>query len=78
MSANEKSAMLGFVWGRSRLPERLDLQTRFRIDEGSGGDQHFPKSHTCSFQLHLPQYSTEEVMRDKLMTVASMQGAQSR
>ena len=29
-------------------------------------DSHLPVSHTCFFQLDLPNYSSEEVMKKKL------------
>jgi len=76
MSNDELCAILGFVWGRSRLPSDPG-GARFSIDNKHGGDEHFPNSHTCSFQLHLPEYSTLEVMREKLTAVAAMQGAHS-
>jgi hypothetical protein len=32
-----------------------------------GGDRALPSSHTCFFQLDLPEYSSYEILRDRLL-----------
>ncbi len=70
LSHADRSDFVRFVWGRSRLPlpGRPWPQT-FRIDRSPGGDEELPKAHTCFFSLDLPEYSSEEVCRRRLVTV---------
>jgi E3 ubiquitin-protein ligase HERC2 len=68
----ERSALLRFTWGRSRLPlTAADFSQRFKIQamDKSPADIHLPESHTCFFVLELPRYSTLELMREKLRYV---------
>lgn len=68
-SAEERQLFLRFVWGRSRLPLRSeDFDQKFIImTSPDNNDVTLPISHTCFFQLELPKYSSEEVMRKKLL-----------
>jgi hypothetical protein len=66
-SGAERKQFLGFVWGRGRLP--ANPTQPFTIDSSYGSDDsQLPRSHTCMFQLHLPKYSTKEVLRSRLLT----------
>jgi E3 ubiquitin-protein ligase HERC2 len=68
----ERSAMVRFTWGRSRLPLTAgDFSQRFKIQNmsKSPADSHLPESHTCFFALDLPRYSTIDIMREKLRYV---------
>lgn len=66
-SEEERSAFLKFVWSRDRLPLRAeDFRSNFKITKTGGGDRAFPKSHTCFFQLDLPQYTSLEAMVEKV------------
>ena len=68
-SHEERSAFLRFTWGRSRLPlNAAGFPQRMKIlnFNKNPADQYFPVAHTCFFQCELPQYSTIEIMRDKL------------
>ena len=58
-----------FVWGRSRLPLKgRSWPQTFKIQRASGvSDTHLPVTHTCFFSIELPEYSSEEVMREKLL-----------
>lgn len=57
MSELEKAQYLKFVWGRTRLP--IDVtgchahEVRLMEDMDKNG---FPQSHTCFFQLDIPDY----------------------
>ena len=65
----ERSALVRFVWGRSRLPLTAAAFTqRFKLQafSRSPADSYFPVSHTCFFSLELPAYSSLEIMKDKL------------
>eukprot|EP00931_Biecheleriopsis_adriatica_P036441 TRINITY_DN20995_c0_g1_i4.p1 TRINITY_DN20995_c0_g1~~TRINITY_DN20995_c0_g1_i4.p1 ORF type:complete len:4051 (+),score=916.23 TRINITY_DN20995_c0_g1_i4:977-12154(+) len=57
-----------FVWGRSRLPPEGSGQwgNGFKIAHSGADTNSLPLAHTCFFQLDLPEYPTEEMMKDKL------------
>jgi len=63
---------LQFVWGRSRLPTNESMWESnmkiTRMHRAGNPDDALPLSHTCFFQLDLPQYSSEEVMYRQLKT----------
>ena len=65
----ERSALIKFAWGRSRLPLTAGAFTqRFKLQnfDKNPADSYFPVAHTCFFSLELPRYSTIEIMREKL------------
>ncbi|CAF1283378.1 unnamed protein product [Adineta steineri] len=67
----QRKAFLIFVWGRSTLPMRdEDFTSRFHINPYCGSsneiDRVLPQSHTCSFAIDLPEYSTTEIMYERL------------
>jgi len=68
-SNDERQLLLRFVWGRSRLPlASVDFDQKFIIMSTShNADTNLPVSHTCFFQLKLPKYSSQAVMRSKLL-----------
>ena len=77
-SDDERSKFLKFVWGRTRLPKEGDEGwTRpFKISPKTGGDEKLPIAHTCFFQIELPEYSSEEVMRRRLLTAINYSGGE--
>jgi hypothetical protein len=65
----ERSALIRFTWGRSRLPlTTAGFSQRFKIQSFGHfpPDAYFPVAHTCFFSLELPAYSTLEIMKEKL------------
>ena len=40
---------------------------KFNIHRAFGNDNSLPTAHTCFNQLDLPEYSTEDTLREKLM-----------
>jgi hypothetical protein len=65
----ERSALLRFTWGRSRLPLSVaEFPQRFKLQSFNKrpADAYYPVAHTCFFSLELPQYSSLELMREKL------------
>ncbi|GMF16116.1 unnamed protein product [Phytophthora lilii] len=73
-SHEERSAFLRFVWGRSRLPSSADeFPQRFKLQSfnqqraGRSVDAYMPVAHTCFFSVEIPAYSSESVLREKLM-----------
>ncbi|CAF1253694.1 unnamed protein product [Rotaria sordida] len=68
----QKKLFLIFVWGRSTLP-RLDkdFTSKFIIqtishDDNHETDQMLPRAHTCFFTLDLPEYSTTDIMYERV------------
>jgi hypothetical protein len=73
-SHDERSAFLRFVWGRSRLPASADeFPQRFKLQSfnqqraGRSVDAYMPVAHTCFFSIEIPAYSSESVLREKLL-----------
>jgi len=65
----ERSALVRFTWGRSRLPlTAAGFTQRFKLQSFGHTpiDSHFPVAHTCFFSLELPAYSTLAIMKDRL------------
>jgi len=70
MTNVERKLFLQFVWARSRLPSReIDFEAPFKIikDTKSIGDDALPSASTCFFTLTLPEYSSREVLKRKLL-----------
>ena len=69
-----RSRFLRFVWARSSLPATAsEFPQKFKIQSAIGEgprespDEWLPKAHTCFFSLSLPRYSSDTVMREKLL-----------
>ena len=67
----EKSLYLKFVSGRTRLPDARSINFVHKIQKLNkrNPDDYMPTSTTCYFTLNLPEYSTYEILRDKLRYV---------
>jgi hypothetical protein len=67
----QRRRLLGFVTGKDSLPigGAADLVPNFTITRGGGTSEHLPQAHTCSSELVLPVYDTEEQMRARLLFV---------
>ena len=66
LSNKDRSLFIRFAWGRSRLPN-LTWPRPFKLNYSSAGDEMLPIAHTCFFQLDLPQYSSDTIMRERLL-----------
>ena len=74
MNRNERALLLQFVTGTSKVPlggfvslMGMSGVQRFNIHRVPGDEGKLPQSHTCFNSLDMPEYSTEEQMREKLM-----------
>ena len=67
LSNKDRSQFLRFAWGRSRLPKTSNWPRPFKLCMKEEGDELLPVSHTCFFQLELPQYSTDAIMKERLL-----------
>jgi len=70
LNMDERSQFIRFVWGRSRLPLKgRPWPQTFKIQrQGGVGDETLPVTHTCFFSIELPDYSTEEILKTRLLT----------
>ena len=69
-SNEERQLYLKFVWGRSRLPlDSASFRMKHTINkmDRRNPDSNYPMSHTCFFMLDLPDYSSEEICRERLL-----------
>ena len=86
MSPDERKCFLQFATGCSSLPPGglANLQPRLTIvrkigssDAGAtahGVDSSFPSVNTCVHYLKLPDYSTQQIMRERLLAATCEKG----
>ena len=71
LTNSERKRFLQFVWARNRLPTKeSDFDAPFKIQRDSSksqGDDALPSASTCFFSLALPEYSTKERLKEKLL-----------
>mmetsp|Transcript_9241 Transcript_9241/g.13151 ORF Transcript_9241/g.13151 Transcript_9241/m.13151 type:complete len:1880 (+) Transcript_9241:270-5909(+) len=73
MSIDERKKFLQFVWARTRLPmKESDFDSPFKIqrdtgNDGDDADKALPSASTCFFSLTLPEYSSKELLTEKLI-----------
>ena len=77
MSAEERKAFLQFTTGCSSLPPGglANLYPRLtvvrKVDAGEGS---YPSVNTCVHYLKLPDYPTEELLRERLLAATREKG----
>ncbi|CAG9766512.1 unnamed protein product [Ceutorhynchus assimilis] len=77
MTAEERKAFLQFTTGCSSLPPGglANLYPRLtivrKVDAGEGS---YPSVNTCVHYLKLPDYSTEEILRERLLAATKEKG----
>ena len=68
MSDTDRSSLIQFATGRSRLPllilENSDL--KFMISEAADNEDQLPTASTCMNMLKLPRYQSYEVLEEKI------------
>jgi len=71
----QRRAFVQFAWAQERLPandqEFIRTSTRMLIKPSMGTghpDREFPKADTCFFNLTLPEYTSIDACREKLLT----------
>jgi hypothetical protein len=76
LTEEERSQYLKFVWGRSRLPINIDNLSKTHCIEyfKSRSKDSLPISHTCFFRIDLPDYSSEEILKKRLVYAFSYCG----
>eukprot|EP00806_Schmidingerella_arcuata_P005908 Macronucleus_6378.p1 GENE.Macronucleus_6378~~Macronucleus_6378.p1 ORF type:complete len:155 (+),score=28.85 Macronucleus_6378:1-465(+) len=73
---DQRQMYLKFVWSRSRLP--CDLTGMQGAHEVNFYDhmnkEALPQAHTCFFEIDLPCYKSDKIMREKLLTAITLCG----
>ena len=68
LTSKDRALFLRFTWGRSRLPKTGSEWPRpFKLCLKEESDEMLPVAHTCFFQLELPPYSSDAIMRKRLL-----------
>jgi hypothetical protein len=69
LSQQQRVSFIKFCWGRSRLPSRNGLKDwSFKISASNAPVTSLPIVHTCFFQIEMPKYDSDDVMRSKIVT----------
>jgi len=68
-SPAERSLFLRFAWGRERLPAETEFQEEMKIFPNSkeNPDKQLPHADTCFFNVSLPAYSSQLLMKERLL-----------
>jgi E3 ubiquitin-protein ligase HECTD1 len=78
MSGPERKNFLQFATGCSSLPPGglANLNPRLTVvrKEGEGGDSCLPSVNTCVHYLKLPEYSSKQVLRERLLQSTQEKG----
>ena len=70
---HEVAAVLQFISGRPTIGRNAaTFGRRFKIDKIGGGDSRWPQSHSCYNTLDLPQYTTKELLRTRILTASAL------
>uniref|UniRef100_A0A3P9MKF2 HECT domain-containing protein n=1 Tax=Oryzias latipes TaxID=8090 RepID=A0A3P9MKF2_ORYLA len=71
LTEDQKKDFLWFVTGSRKAPilgmGQVQMTARLKIITSGSPDEQFPESLTCHNILDLPSYSSEEIMRDRLI-----------
>jgi hypothetical protein len=67
LSIQLKRRLLAFVSGSDRIPIKGLRHATFTIVNGGQDQRNLPSSHTCFGQLVLPNYSSVEILHEKMM-----------
>jgi len=67
MSMEDKKSLLMFATGTDRVPVRGLGHLRLTISKHGGDCDRLPSAHTCFNHLLIPEYSSKEKLKDKLL-----------
>ena len=77
LGPDERKSFLQFTTGCSSLPPGglANLHPRLTVvRKVDGDDKSFPSVNTCVHYLKLPEYSTEEILRERLLAATKEKG----
>jgi len=64
----DKRRLLAFCTGSDRVPIGGLIEVSLTISKNGSDDSKLPTSHTCFNHLLLPEYSSKQIMRQRLLT----------
>jgi hypothetical protein len=75
MTEQDRLKFIKFCWGQERLPvnseefERNNIRFMIKpsMNDSGPADKLLPRADTCFFNIELPDYSTEAIMRERIM-----------
>ena len=74
ISGLPQAKFVQFVTGTSKVPpggfealQGMRGPQKFNIHKAYGGDASLPQAHTCFNQLDLPEYTSEEQVKERLL-----------
>lgn len=71
---NQRKQFIRFVSARTHIPKG-NMSQKFKIQKSTSNDTNpdklLPIAHTCFFSLNLPEYSSFDIMREKLLYAIS-------
>eukprot|EP01061_Rhynchopus_euleeides_P035009 TRINITY_DN59044_c0_g1_i1.p1 TRINITY_DN59044_c0_g1~~TRINITY_DN59044_c0_g1_i1.p1 ORF type:complete len:858 (+),score=312.55 TRINITY_DN59044_c0_g1_i1:39-2612(+) len=68
MNLDEQRMFLKFTTGTDRLPIRGLKSLNFVIGKNGGDSEQLPTAHTCFNHLLIPEYTSRDKLKEKLMT----------
>ncbi|ETO34844.1 ubiquitin protein ligase [Reticulomyxa filosa] len=68
LSEEDKRKLLSFCTGSDRVPIRGLGELQLTIAKHGSNDAQLPTSHTCFNHILLPEYSSVEILRERLLT----------
>lgn len=71
LSDELKKKFLLFTTGSDRVPVGGMGEMTFKITRISNKPENLPEAHTCFNQLVLPQYETQDILKEKLIIAIS-------
>jgi len=70
-SPEDRTQFLRFVWGRERMSEVDDITftigPHLQARDSGNPDAFLPQAHTCFMSLSLPEYTSHEIMKNRLL-----------
>lgn len=74
MDREQKALLLQFVTGTSKVPvggfselQAISGRQKFQIHKAYGDEDRLPTAHTCFNQLDLPEYSSKDRLKERLL-----------
>ena len=67
LTFKQKKQLLSFITGSDRVPIRGLSDLTITISRNGSNDQKLPTSHTCFDHILLPQYSSKDILRERLL-----------
>ena len=76
MDDTERKSFVQFLTGCSSLPPGglANLHPRLTVVKKEGNDHNYPSVNTCVHYLKLPEYSSEDILKERLKVACKEKG----